>query len=376
MLKYDKNWIVWFNKNKNKKLYSEILNLNFPDNKKCIICNDVIYYEKSIFRISKDGILYPDNKSYLSKKNIFGNDYYLSVCEDCMKSKYPEYENINKNKIFNRICEMSCFAFQIPDDVSEKWKKENYSITEENLIKKHGIELGKMKWNKYCEKQSLSNTFEYKKEKHGWNKKKFKEYNKSRATTLKNCIIKHGKEKGTKIWNSYIEKQRYTCSKDYFIKKYGYIDGMNKYNNFSDKRMFKFGFSDISQRLFKLIDDKLNNKYTIYYSIKNKEYRIDDDLKSYYLDFYIKELNIAIEFNGDLWHANPELYNENDTPHPFQKKLKSKDIWKLDKERYDFIKTKVDDIIIVWENDIKNKGIKNISDELVYKIETYNLNYE
>jgi hypothetical protein len=45
----------------------------------------------------------------------------------------------------------------------------------------------------------------------------------------------------------------------------------------------------------------------------------------------------------------------------------------MDKERNDFIKTKVNDIIIIWENDIKTEGIENISDELVYKIENYNL---
>jgi hypothetical protein len=65
------------------------------------------------------------------------------------------------------------YAFNINHDDAIKWIKEKYAITEKNLIKKWGEEKGKIKWKEYCEKQSISNTFEYKKEKYGWSKEEF-----------------------------------------------------------------------------------------------------------------------------------------------------------------------------------------------------------
>ena len=38
------------------------------------------------------------------------------------------------------------------------------ALTLENMIKKYGEMEGKIRWDSYCKKQSISNTFEYKKE--------------------------------------------------------------------------------------------------------------------------------------------------------------------------------------------------------------------
>lgn len=51
-------------------------------------------------------------------------------------------------------------------------------VTEKSMIKKWGIELGEQKWKEYCNKQSITNTFEYKKEKYGWDENEFNEFNK------------------------------------------------------------------------------------------------------------------------------------------------------------------------------------------------------
>jgi len=67
---YDKIWITWFNKNKTKNLYGEILNDNFPNHNKCKNCNGPIYYYDSTFSINKNN-LFPLKKSYLSSKNVF-----------------------------------------------------------------------------------------------------------------------------------------------------------------------------------------------------------------------------------------------------------------------------------------------------------------
>jgi len=41
--------IRWYNKNRNKDNYRKIINENFPDNKKCRICGDIIYYYDASF---------------------------------------------------------------------------------------------------------------------------------------------------------------------------------------------------------------------------------------------------------------------------------------------------------------------------------------
>jgi len=371
--KYNKSWVTWFNKNKTKELYDDVLNEKLPNHKKCICCDGPIYYYDSIFSIDKNYNIYPNKKSYLTKKSLLENDYYLSICEDCLIKKYPEYNNLNKSRVFNRICDITCFAFNIPNDISEKWKKQNYSITEKNLISKHGEKNGKEKWKTYCEKQSLTNTFEYKKEKYGWDEKKFNEYNRSRSVTLKNIIKKNGEEKGLEIWNNYIDRQRYTCSLEYFIEKYGEVSGLEKFDNFVKKRSFEFGYSDISQQLFDELKNNLTN-YTLFYATNNKEYYFVDTINhiTYMTDLFIKELNLVVEFNGDKWHANPEIYSDNDIPIPFLKKQNrpylAKDIWKKDANKIKFIKTKVTDVIIIWEKDLKEKGMVIIVNELIEKI--------
>jgi len=373
--KYNKTWTTWFSKNKTKELYNDILLECFPEHKRCTCCNGPIYYYDSTYAIDRDFNLYINKKSYLSQKEILGNKYNLSVCEDCLTKKFPEYQTLNKSRVFNRICDITNYAFNIPDSVSTEWKQQNYAITLDNLIIKHGIENGTVAWEEYCRKQSETNTFEYKQEKYGWTKKQFNEYNKTRSTTLENLIIRHGEVEGKDMWKKYIDRQRYTCSLDYFLKEYGEDIGREKYRNFAEKRVesnFEFGYSEISQKIFHKIKEKIDKEYTYYYADDyNREKMFNDDLKYYLIDFYIKELNIAIEFNGDLFHANPEKFDEYDKPNPFDKELLAKTIWEKDRIKIDFVKTKVREVIIVWEKELKEKGIELLTDELVEKIKTY-----
>lgn len=366
-MKYDKKWITHFNLNKDISEYENVLNDILPHYNKCRICNDVIYYYDSSFRISRKKGIYPIGKSFLTSKKIYNKNYYLTICESCLMKEFPEYENLNKTRIFNRICDITNYAFNIPYNISNEWKKDNYSISLKNLIKKHGKKVGEKKWKEYCKKQSISNTFHYKKNKYGWDEKKFKEYNKSRSITLKNLILKHGEKDGLDKWNDYIEKQRYTCSLEYFNEKYGSELGKEKFDKFSNNRSMFWGHSKISEKLFETIIRKLNKDWTYYYS--NNEY----NLKSYLLDFYIEEIDFCLEFNGDIWHANPLIFNENDNPNPFNKELKSKDIWDRDNKRISEIKKYVKHVIIVWENELKDKGMYEISNKIVNKINKYEI---
>ena len=65
--------------------------------------------------------------------------------------------------------------------------------------------------------------------------------------------------------------------------------------------------------MFNEIDSYLKEKYTTYYATKNKEFSIATSIGWKKLGYYIEELNIAIEFNGDIFHGNPVYFRKEDT---------------------------------------------------------------
>jgi len=103
------------------------------------------------------------------------------------------------------------------------------------------------------------------------------------------------------------------------------------------------------KELQNIIDDKIiygqSNEYII--SINNKEF--------YKLDGYIESKNIVIEYNGDFWHANPIIYEENYLINYPNKSKYAKEIWFKNEQRIENIKHILNcKIIIVWENDYLN----------------------
>ncbi len=366
----NKEFIEWFNKNKNKNNYRKIFQEYFPNKSKCRICNDVIYYYDSTFKISKKNKVIELNHKSCDTSKFLDKIYYLSICEDCLSEKYPEYQSKNKSRVFNQMNYITEYAFNIDHSISLNWIKEKYAITESNLIKKWGEEVGRKKWESYCKKQSETNTFEYKREKYGWTKEKFDDYNKSRSVTLENLVKRHGEEKGLNMWKEYCDKQKYSTTIEYFLEKHGEERGREIYENFCKKRMFEFGYSNISQELFKKLDENLKEK-TQYY-LKGGEkiffYKDKSGVFEYYLDFYISDMKIGIEFNGDMWHANPRKYKSNDIPFPFRKKWSAKDIWEKDRIKNEFLRTKLNKLIIIWEYDLNRDGIDKTVDKIIKEI--------
>ena len=70
------------------------------------------------------------------------------------------------------------------------------------------------------------------------------------------------------------------------------------------------------------------------------------------IDFYIKELKIAIEFNGNLFHANPKYFKKNDNPNFHCPELTAEQIWEKDQQRYKTLEEEHGiKTIILWESD-------------------------
>lgn len=310
-------------------------------------------------------------------REINGNKYYLSCCESCLLKHFSDCPPKSQKYYFMKANKYGAYCYGYSYDDYKKICSMTVAVTEKSLINKWGEELGKQKWNEYREKQSLTNKFEYKKEKYNWTKKQFDDFNKSRAVTLKNLQNKYGDELGQQYFNEYVSKQRITKSRQYMIDKYGeertneinqsktqtlsnYVkrlgekEGLKQYEIMISHH--KNYFSKISQKFFNELDEFISKKYTTYYATKNKEYGVNLKNNEYVrLDYFILELNICIEFNGTYFHADPRIFNENDCPNPHNTVLTAKEIWENDKIRYKKLKQLRNiDTIIVWENDYNN----------------------
>jgi endo-1,4-beta-D-glucanase Y len=125
----NKEFIEWFNKNKTKELYKDIFQKNIKNSNLCRICGDIIYYYDSTFTLKKDGRFELKGKSCESVKCV-DRSYYLTVCEDCLSKKFPEYQNKNKSRVFNQMNHITEFAFEIPTDISKKWVKKKQKNTQ------------------------------------------------------------------------------------------------------------------------------------------------------------------------------------------------------------------------------------------------------
>lgn len=340
--------------------YTRILDEQNVERHKCKCCGGDIFYDNSTVRVigrgtSKERVVF-SGKSFNTTKFIKNIPYKLQVCQDCLLKKFPNIRNLSRT--FNVMSEQTKFAFDIPQEIFEKCRR-GYAMTKEHMIEKYGEEAGLEKWNKYCIRQAETNTFEYKQKKYGMTREEFDKYNASRASTLENFISRYGEKLGTKKWNEYCERQSYTKSKEYIIQTHGEaeykriqkdrlrgaIKSINS-QNFND-------YSKISQDFFRELDILLEKQYDTYYKTKNDEYCVSAQYNFYFIDYYIKDLKIAIEFNGDYWHANPKSYDKNFVIK--QCNATAEEIWQRDEDRYKILKEEFGiKTYIIWESEYYN----------------------
>lgn len=365
---------------KHKKQLAKVLPINFPI---CRFCRETIINSNfKVFLNKKDKyiqIICP----LIYCREIDGTKYYLSCCENCLLDHFKDNPPKSKKYYFMKANVYGQYCFGYSNEEYKKICSMTTGVTEQSLIRKYGNLIGKEKWQEYCKKQSETNSFEYKKSKYNWTKEQFNEFNKSRAVTLKNLKIKYGEILGQEVYDNYTYLQSYKKSYQYMVDTFG-IDKANEINKSKAltlenyiKRLgetegliqyeiainnHKNYFSKISQEFFNKIDEIISKKYTTYYATKNNEYGVNLGNSYVRLDYFILELNLCIEFNGTYFHADPNFFNENDHPNPFNKKVTAKEIWENDKNRYKLLKeTKNIDTIVVWENDFRNGNI-NIED--------------
>ena len=94
----------------------------------------------------------------------------------------------------------------------------------------------------------------------------------------------------------------------------------------------------------------------VFYGSKNREYSIRKNNVNYIYDFTDLEKRKIIEFQGDIYHGNPEFFKENDYPNPYHKNKTAKNLRDYDKLKKEVAKEENFDVLTIWENDYrKNK---------------------
>lgn len=364
-----------------------MINLN------CVICGKNLLTNENL-RLYKKGAKQLHREGCVIKPKIInGKEYYRNKCYECFEKKFNR-----KPKSLNNANYDICYLMDVPNIEIAKHRQKANVVTLERLIKSYGEKEGKKRWDEYRAKQAFSNTFEYKHEKHGWTKEQFDEYNKTRAVTSENCIKRYGEEKGKEMFEHYCKKQKYVgCAQEYFIEKYGKRKGKKKYKEINEQKKLtaknfirKYGktegnrkfekwlqrtvvsHSKVADELFECLCKKINKKYKIYCYNNNGEFGVWlHEMNTYVkLDFYVFELNKAIEFFGSYWHCDPTIYKEN--YFHGQKKEFAKQTWKNDAKRLRCLKEEHKmEIFVIWENEYNQNPQQVINNCLKFLGEKY-----
>ena len=310
--------------------------------------------------------------------NSFFNSYSIKAQMekfDLSEEEAIEKIHLLKNKTLEKFNSYSDFDFKAMSPKNkEHWIKKGF--TEEEAIKL-GRDQVKYMQNCFSEKrigdpEKYKDTYITKKEywiKRGLTEEEsiLKISENQKTFSLDICIKKYGEEQGRIRWQkrqdqwlktldskSTEEKIKIKQSKlvtlDIMIKKYGEEKGRIKFEKY-EKRCHCF--SKISMELFRKILKNITDKENVQFATHNGEKYLKTETSYYLYDFCYK--NKIIEFNGDIWHANPNIYESDSTPHPYSSNT-SENIWKKDLIKKEFAEKNGFQVFVVWEQDYrKNK---------------------
>ena len=266
-------------------------------------------------------------------------------------------------------------------ETMSKSARANKAVSLKKYISKFGNEIGEQKYKEYCKKLSDKNSFEFFKTKKGWSFEQFEKYNKSRGITLDNLILKYGEEQGTEKFNEYCLKQKHSGNTlEYFVQMYGEEKGKAKYKEVCAKKGItrdnmirvhgeKAGIekhtawlkarnhsSHMANDFIREIIKKLPNDFKFHAQEFGGEFCIYKDRPFLYDLVITYPTQKCIEFNGDFWHANPLIYEADDSINlRGTKKKKASEIWDADIKKLNIIRERGYNVLVVWESDFVNR---------------------
>lgn len=275
--------------------------------------------------------------------NVFSIEWQINKFGLSKEEAIEKIENI-KNKLKESQSKMSEFDFNsmIPSK-KEHWVKKGYSEEESNLKSNLNIKTATNNCNSFVEDKKLNpnkyigifnTSIDYYLKK-GYSVEESKKLLKERQTTftLEKCIKKYGEKIGIEKWKERQEKWS---------------------KSLLDNGNLKIGYSNISQIMFDKICENLKNDEYIFYGKKNKEISIANSKskRGFLYDFTDILNKKIIEFNGDIYHGNPSIYNEDDKPNPF-KNITAKKLWERDRIKIELAESNGFDVLVIWESEYK-----------------------
>lgn len=300
----------------NKKLKRELdqsrIKNNPDDYIKCEICGSAVKLIKNhLLNSHKDWTF-----------DLYRQEFPNSPTIAKSTSEKNSINNIGSKNIFSKEKSTELERKQRSIFSLEYWKLKFPEKRDRELIEMRNTEL-----KDKIKDRLLPSQIEY------WTNRGFSEYEakekvkeKQTTFTLQKCIEKYGEEEGKKRFEE--RQKKWTKSLFENFEKHG------------DGRSIR------SQWAIEVIDcicKELNidrPKKEKWISSKNRKLRC-----SYDFTFNKK----IIEFNGDLWHANPEIYNE-DFIIP-KCNLKASEKWKIDEEKIQLAESHGYEVLVIWESD-------------------------
>ncbi len=313
-----------------------------------VIKLEPIYKISKKYNVSDDVICkrLRDNNIKIAKGSAYSVNYWLQRGLNVDEAK----EHIKKLRPVNK-------EYWINIGYSEKEsinKTKTHSVqTLEGCILKYGVIEGEKKWGeikiKRREWSKLSNTSLSYWIKLGYSKEEAIKLRSERQSTfsLNKCIEKYGLEKGKEVFTK---------------RQLKWSDSLSKGGN------LKIGYSKISQELFYSLLDiyDIKDRDEIFFGSHNKEFRLNKNGGGLWLYDFTDNINKKIiEFNGDLFHANPNKFNTHDKPNPFNKNITSKEIWDKDKEKIRVAEVNGFKVLTIWDSEYRWGSKKKVFDRCV-----------
>jgi hypothetical protein len=339
------------------------ISLSFLIGKK--ICNKIFKEDKSIIVkivLEKTGIRILDNKNELHKISnsivetynpftkkielipLFFRDKCVNFLSD---GYYIDQKDLKK-------------IYYVTDEYKKKYKKtlkEKYNVENIMEIPGHQEKIKKTMKEKYGVDWFLQRGHHYK----AIDDKMLEKY--GTTVPIKNNKIKN-KIKAT-------IKERYGV--DWFLRRGKHYEKIDKImiDKYGVKNIFYRtgeyfeiirgnGYSKIECEFIEKIIEEFKFKNSISIISSGNQKILKRDKYNYIVDFYNEEKNVIIEFYGDFWHCNPEIYDKN-FYNPKIKKYASQ-IWECDtKRKQEIIQVSGCKFIEIWEKDWKEKPVETIN---------------
>ena len=293
------------------------------------LCDDSNCIKKSFSSNSVEGFMYRNMCSREEAKNLFEVENARQL-----KERIKSHESLRKeDPLWDKKRSRNCKEFWLNKGFSEEDAEIEVKKVMNEIHQKTSKKI-KSDPEKYASKYPTKIEYYINK---GFSEKEAK--NKisdiQNRFSLKKCIEKYGNDGILIFQQRQIKWQK----------------------SMKDNGNIKGGYSKISQVLFRDLLNSYNiddTKYVFFWT-KNKEYFLKNNKSIFLYDFTDIKNNKMIEYNGDQYHANPIIYNEDSYPHPYHKKegYRAKDIWLKDRSKIELANNNGFEVLTIWDSEYR-----------------------